>query len=128
MLTRQGDAQPALSKNSARPKPSKQLSKQNHCHGRCAQVPVEVWSAVADLIALSEDLGLDGGSRLILAKRVAPIMAKEGWRFCTCYRSENTPEHRTVYGLLSTVHANFVADHLALASAAAYLTAAAGSR
>lgn len=128
MLTRQGDAQPALSKNSARPKPSKQLKQQIHCHGRCAQVPAEVWDAVADLVAISEDLGLDGGSRLMLAKRVAPFMVKGGWRFCTCYRSENTPQHRTVYGLLSTVHANFVADHLAMASAAAYLTAGAGAR
>lgn len=51
--------------------------------------------------------------RIFLASLIAPRMARTGFRFSKAYRHGETLFHRTVYALVSTVHANIEADRLA---------------
>jgi hypothetical protein len=77
----------------------------------CRTVPSEVFAAIAD--CLYDSSGADAPrDRDALTNRVAEIMAREDWTFCSCYRHENTPAHALIYGLVSTVGANIKASYL----------------
>lgn len=93
----------------ARRRPSAELQTQNACNGRCVLVPREVWTA---LECAYPDFPVEGaGRRQVLAARFAPLMGREAWRFCRCYRA-GRPEHRFIARLVDTEAANAAADAL----------------
>jgi hypothetical protein len=96
--------------------PTAELRIQLHCTGCCVCVPLEVWSA---LDRAHPDFPLEGPDRRqVLAARFAPLMAREGWKFCRCYWGHR-PEHRFLFCLVDTGAAN---------AAAALLAASGGAR
>lgn len=88
-------------------RPSVDLERQAKCTGLCSHVPEEVWSA---LDRAYPDVPIEGPRhRQVLAALFAPLMARQGWRFCRCYRG-GLPEHRFISRLVDTGEANTAAD------------------
>jgi hypothetical protein len=94
-----------------------QMSNEMH---NCGTVPDEVFSAVYESIEEwrlqdpSGDAHYDDHTpdRADLTQFIAKRMAAQGWRFCSCYRHENTPAHSLIYSLVSPIRANGAADDL----------------
>lgn len=86
---------------------SPELERQASCAGLCSHVPEEVWTA---LDSAYPDVPIEGPRhRQVLAALFAPLMARQGWRFCRCYRG-GLPEHRFISRLVDTGEANSAAD------------------
>ncbi len=73
------------------------------CKQPCVEVPRYVFSAVAS--AMDTERSRDGRSVV-----VGRVCAKEGWRFCQCYRNEITPAHAVIERIVNTTTANAMAD------------------
>lgn len=87
------------------------------CQGTCERVPDEVCEAVLDTLVL-----IPGGNRSsdacdARASAIAPRMAVEDWRFCSCFCRQKTQQHARIFGLVHTNLANRLA-HRALLEAA----------
>lgn len=72
------------------------------------EVPDVVLHALTEAIAAVFES--NDGFRSQVTDEVAKRMPN--WRFCSCYRHENSPLHALILALCSTVSANYKADGL----------------
>ena len=86
------------------------------CFGQCDDVPDRVYDAV--LASLKRIPGDGEDQRDARAADLAPRMAVEGWRFCTCFPMVRTQQHELIFNLVHTTVANRLADEAARARAA----------
>ena len=84
------------------------------CRGMCNQIPDEVSEAVFETLDSAPGLYREHDPREALATLVAPRMAKEGWRFCSCFPAKRTHEHARIFDLVHTNMANRLAHRTAL--------------
>ena len=84
------------------------------CRGMCNQIPDEVCEAVFETLDATPGLYRERDPREALATLVAPRMAKEGWRFCSCFPAKRTFEHARIFDLVHTNMANRLAHRTAL--------------
>jgi hypothetical protein len=86
--------------------------------GSCNSVPDEVYEAVYE--SLSQIPGPDRCDPLrdARAEILAPLMAKEGWRFCPCYPALRSKDHARIFDLVHTNLANRLALKATLENAA----------
>jgi hypothetical protein len=84
------------------------------CRGTCNQIPDEVCEAVFETLDATPGLYRERDPREALATLVAPRMAKEGWRFCSCFPAKRTAEHARIFDLVHTNMANRLAHRTAL--------------
>lgn len=83
------------------------------CMNMCTEVPSQVVDAV--MAALSDIPGQDPAGREARALAIAPIMARDGWRFCPCFPMERTSQHLRIFDLVHTNMANRLAHRVELA-------------
>ena len=83
------------------------------CQGRCNQISDEVCEAVFETLDATPSLYHERDPREALATLVAPRMAKEGWRFCSCFPARRTFEHARIFDLVHTNMANRLAHRTA---------------
>jgi len=79
------------------------------CQGMCVQVPDEVCEAVLEILNSIPGIYRECSVREALATLVAPRMAQEGWRFCSCFPTKRTGEHARIFDLVHTNMANRLA-------------------
>ena len=84
------------------------------CQGMCVQVPDEVCEAVFETLNSIPGVYRECSVREALATLVAPRMAREGWRFCSCFPTKRTGEHARIFDLVHTNMANRLARRHAL--------------
>jgi hypothetical protein len=84
------------------------------CKGLCNQIPDEVCEAVFETLDATPNLYHERDPRETLATLVAPRMAREGWRFCSCFPARRTSEHARIFDLVHTNMANRLAHRTAL--------------
>jgi hypothetical protein len=84
------------------------------CQRMCNQIPDEVFEAVYETLGATPGLYRERDPREALATLVAPRMAKEGWRFCSCFPAKRTFEHARIFDLVHTNMANRLAHRTAL--------------
>ena len=82
------------------------------CSNRCDEVPDEVCAAV--FATLDEFPGETPESRETRASAVAWKMAREGWRFCSCFATRRTSLHQRIFDLVHTNLANRLAQRASL--------------
>jgi hypothetical protein len=78
------------------------------CSGHCGGVPDEVCDAVFATVRIVTGGG--GNERDARAAYLAPRMAVEEWRFCSCFPMLRTPRHEMILSLVHTNLANRLAD------------------
>jgi hypothetical protein len=84
-----------------------------NCFGKCDRVPDEVCDAVLDTLQIIPGRNRNPGARDARAVAIAPRMAIEGWRFCSCFPEVRTRQHARIFSLVQTNLANKLA-HRAL--------------
>jgi hypothetical protein len=84
------------------------------CRNHCEEVPDEVSEAVFD--ALDAIPGETEDTREARATAIASRMAKEGWRFCSCFPTRRTQFHQRIFDLVHTNMANRLAHRMLLIS------------
>ena len=73
----------------------------------CDRVDPQILHAVQTVLTTHRP-----ANRPTFSLELAHIMARDGWRFCKCFRHEATPVHALIYALLDPVAANYAADDI----------------
>jgi hypothetical protein len=87
-----------------------------YCQNHCEEVPDEVSDAV--FTAFDSIPGDGEECREARANAIAARMAREGWRFCSCFATRRTSAHVRIFDLVHTNMANRLAHRILLAEMA----------
>jgi hypothetical protein len=79
------------------------------CEGTCDEVPDEVREAVFQTLECISGLYGNCSEREMMATLVAQRMAKEGWRFCPSFPTQQTTQYARIFDLVHTNMANRLA-------------------